>query len=112
MTWLLIYTSLAHDHQASKKRIFTKLYKVAFGDTNLLFSPNCLSLRHRKPISNPTNATAINNGGFETGDFTQWSTIGMTEIETADFGTEPSQGIYYILYPYMTEEKLIREIKQ
>lgn len=44
-----------------------------------------------QPMSNPTN----NNGGFETGNFTGWSTIGMAEIETADFGTEPSQGTYY-----------------
>jgi hypothetical protein len=36
----------------------------------------------------------IINGGFETGDFTGWSTIGIVSIETAAFGTGPNEGTY------------------
>ena len=32
------------------------------------------------------------NGGFETGDFTGWTTIGDTQIETAEFGAGPTAG--------------------
>jgi hypothetical protein len=32
------------------------------------------------------------NGGFESGDFTGWSTIGETHIETAAFGSGPTEG--------------------
>lgn len=33
------------------------------------------------------------NGGFETGDFSGWTTIGLTSIQTAAFGTGPTEGI-------------------
>jgi len=42
-------------------------------------------------------ASAITNGGFETGDFTGWSTIGVTSIETAAYGTGPTEGSYQAL---------------
>ncbi|MGQ4647367.1 two-partner secretion domain-containing protein [Lyngbya aestuarii] len=32
--------------------------------------------------------------GFESGDFTGWETIGETSIETAEFGTGPTEGNY------------------
>jgi len=37
------------------------------------------------------------NGGFETGDFTAWGTIGDTSIETAEFGVIPTQGDFQAL---------------
>ena len=37
------------------------------------------------------------NGGFETGDFTAWETIGDTSIETAEFGVIPTQGDFQAL---------------
>jgi hypothetical protein len=44
------------------------------------------------PFPEPsTNATLI-NGGFETGDFTGWTTLGETSIETSAFGSGPTQG--------------------
>ena len=38
-----------------------------------------------------TNPTLL-NGGFETGDFTGWTTLGETNIETSAFGSGPTQG--------------------
>ncbi len=44
------------------------------------------------PFPKPsTNATLL-NGGFETGDFTGWTTLGETSIETSAFGSDPTQG--------------------
>lgn len=37
------------------------------------------------------------NGGFETGDFTGWITLGETSIETAAFNTAPTEGTYQAL---------------
>ncbi|GEM_PF-2040847 len=37
------------------------------------------------------------NGGFETGDFTAWETIGDTSIETAEFGVIPTHGDFQAL---------------
>jgi hypothetical protein len=34
------------------------------------------------------------NGGFETGDFAGWTTLGSTSIKTASFGTGPTQGTF------------------
>jgi hypothetical protein len=36
----------------------------------------------------------LNNGGFETGDFTGWTRIGTTAIKTSSFGTGPTEGTY------------------
>ncbi len=36
----------------------------------------------------------IVNGGFETGDFTGWSTIGNASIQTASYGAGPAEGKY------------------
>ncbi|MEH1935564.1 MAG: hypothetical protein V7L14_18065 [Nostoc sp.] len=41
--------------------------------------------------SSSTNATLV-NGSFETGNFTGWSTLGSTSIETATFNSEPTDG--------------------
>ncbi|MDJ0661973.1 MAG: S8 family serine peptidase [Crocosphaera sp.] len=37
------------------------------------------------------------NGGFETGQFLNWQTLGDTTIETASFGAGPTEGIYQAL---------------
>jgi len=42
-------------------------------------------------------AAPITNGGFERGDFSGWTTIGSTSIETAAFGTGPAEGTYQAL---------------
>ena len=39
----------------------------------------------------------LENGGFETGTFSSWQTIGDTSIQTAEFGIEPSQGDFQAL---------------
>jgi subtilisin family serine protease len=36
----------------------------------------------------------LNNGGFETGDFTGWTTIGITAIKTSSFGQGPTEGTF------------------
>lgn len=46
-------------------------------------------------LSHPT--LAITNGGFETGDFTGWATIGDTSIQTAAFGSGPTEGTFEAL---------------
>jgi hypothetical protein len=47
-------------------------------------------------VASPSYA-AIINGGFETGDFTEWTIIGNTTIETAEFGSGPTEGTYAAL---------------
>jgi len=37
------------------------------------------------------------NGGFETGNFSSWQTVGDTSIETAGFGSSPTEGTYQAL---------------
>ncbi|MCL1474338.1 S8 family serine peptidase [Argonema antarcticum] len=37
---------------------------------------------------------APSNAGFETGDFSSWETAGVTSIETAAFGSGPTEGTY------------------
>ena len=37
------------------------------------------------------------NGGFETGTLTGWNTLGNTSIQTAAYGTAPTQGTYQAL---------------
>lgn len=39
----------------------------------------------------------LTNGGFESSDFTGWSTIGITSIETTAYGTGPTEGTYQAL---------------
>ncbi|MBC1222983.1 hypothetical protein GNF10_15400 [Nostoc sp. UCD121] len=48
-----------------------------------------LSLKTFVLPSSPNNTTLV-NGGFETGNFTGWSTLGSTSIETATFGSDPT----------------------
>ena len=61
----------------------------AFGVTSLL-SLSVLSL------VNPAQA-AVLNGGFETNNFSGWSTLGSTSIQTAAFGSSPTAGTYQAL---------------
>ena len=44
--------------------------------------------------ASPAFALSLNNGGFETGDFTNWQTLGLTNVETAGFGSGPRGGSY------------------
>jgi hypothetical protein len=46
-----------------------------------------------EPSINPT----LINGGFETNDFTGWTTLGSTSIETAAFGSSPTEGTFEAL---------------
>jgi hypothetical protein len=49
------------------------------------------------PFPKPsTNATLI-NGGFEIGDFTGWTRLGETRIETAGLGSGPTEGTFQAL---------------
>ena len=43
--------------------------------------------------SSPSQA-AIINGGFETGDFSQWNTLGNTSTQTSAYGSGPTEGTY------------------
>lgn len=47
-------------------------------------------------VVSPSHAASISNGGFD-GDFTDWTTIGDTSIETAEFGSGPIEGAYQAL---------------
>ena len=44
-------------------------------------------------FGSPSQA-AIINGSFETGDFSQWNTIGNTSIQTSAYGSGPTAGTY------------------
>ncbi|BAZ48591.1 Na-Ca exchanger/integrin-beta4 [Nostoc sp. NIES-4103] len=50
-----------------------------------------LSLKTFALPSGSTNSTLV-NGGFETGNFNGWTTLGSASIETATFGSGPTQG--------------------
>ncbi|MBD2773450.1 PEP-CTERM sorting domain-containing protein [Iningainema tapete] len=41
--------------------------------------------------------SGIINGSFETGNFTGWSTIGTSFVDTSEFGNDPSSGNYSAL---------------
>jgi hypothetical protein len=43
------------------------------------------------------NVSALNNFNFETGDFTNWSTIGDTSVENEDLGVIPTSGLFQAL---------------
>ncbi len=43
--------------------------------------------------SNSSQA-AIINGGFETGDFSQWNTVGNSSIQTSAYNSGPTEGTY------------------
>lgn len=43
------------------------------------------------------SAFELGNGGFELGNFTGWKTVGRTFIETARYGSGPTQGTYQAL---------------
>ncbi|MEC4882223.1 MAG: hypothetical protein SAL70_12910 [Scytonema sp. PMC 1070.18] len=44
-----------------------------------------------------SSSNAILNGGFETGNFTNWSTIGTAFVDKSDFGIFPPEGTYSAL---------------
>jgi hypothetical protein len=67
------------------------LRDIALAGNHFESGPYSLSL-NTSPFPTPsTNATLI-NGGFETGDFTGWTTLGETSIETSAFGSGPTEG--------------------
>lgn len=47
-------------------------------------------------VASPSYAATISNGSFDN-DFTGWTTIGNTSIETAEFGSGPTEGTYEAL---------------
>ncbi len=48
-------------------------------------------------VGGSAHALSLTNGGFETGTFNGWMTIGDTSIQTAAFGTGPSEGTFQAL---------------
>jgi len=44
-----------------------------------------------------TSQAALVNGGFETGDFTGWTTIGNASIQDATYGVTPAEGTFQAL---------------
>jgi hypothetical protein len=42
-------------------------------------------------------ATALSNGGFESGDFTAWTILGEARIETVAYGSGPTEGTFQAL---------------
>ncbi|NEO73261.1 PEP-CTERM sorting domain-containing protein [Moorena sp. SIO3H5] len=71
----------------STRQLFNVL-TLCSGTVSLVSAATLLS-------ANP--ALAIVNGSFETGDFTEWSTIGDTSIETEAFGSGPTDGDFQAL---------------
>jgi hypothetical protein len=53
-----------------------------------------------------TSSAAILNGGFETGDFTNWETIGQTFIETAEYGSGSTEGTQQALLDTFSEQSV------
>lgn len=49
-------------------------------------------------------ACGIANGSFEIGDFTGWETIGRTNIETATYGSGPTEGSKQALLDTFSEQ--------
>ena len=48
-------------------------------------------------VAGSASALMLTNGSFETGGFTGWVTIGNASIETADFGSGPTDGTFQAL---------------
>jgi hypothetical protein len=48
-------------------------------------------------FASPLARAGVVNGGFETGDFTGWQRIGNTSIQTAAFGSGPTEGKFEAL---------------
>ncbi|NEO18042.1 MULTISPECIES: PEP-CTERM sorting domain-containing protein [unclassified Moorena] len=71
----------------STRQLFNVL-TLCSGTVSLVSAATLLS-------ANP--ALAIFNGSFETGDFTEWATIGDTSIETEAFGSGPTDGDFQAL---------------
>lgn len=69
-------------------RKFFNVLTLCSGTVSLVSAATLLS-------ANP--ALAIVNGSFETGDFTPWTTIGNTSIQTAAFGSGPTDGNFQAL---------------
>ena len=72
-----------------------------FGVNNLMNSFNvttgALSLFSLATFLGANPAQALVNGSFETGDFTNWETIGNTSIQTSSFGSGPTKGDFQAL---------------
>lgn len=59
--------------------------------------PNESEVLREVPLIPQSSNFAIENGGFETGTFVDWQTIGDTSIQTDEFGTNPSAGSFQAL---------------
>ncbi len=44
--------------------------------------------------ASPAFALSLGNGGFETGNFTNWQSLGLANVQTAGFGSGPQGGNY------------------
>jgi hypothetical protein len=78
---------------------FFKHYSLKTGLVSLLGLASLL-------CSPGTSSAAILNGGFETGDFTNWDTIGQTFIETAEYGSGPTEGTQQALLDSFSEQSV------
>ena len=72
-----------------------------FGVKNFMNSFNvntgALSLLSLATFLGAAPAQALVNSSFETGDFTNWETIGNTTIQTSSFGSDPTEGDFQAL---------------
>jgi hypothetical protein len=71
--------------------------QTVLGDYTMVIGPGIMnSLGESAPqfTDNLTLSPLPINGGFETGDFTGWTTTGSALIKTSSFGTGPTEGTY------------------
>jgi hypothetical protein len=50
-------------------------------------------------FAHPASANLITNGGFETGDFTDWGTVGNGFVSGTFMGVAPHSGNYQAVFP-------------
>jgi hypothetical protein len=70
--------------------------QTVLGDYTMVIGPGIMDpLGETAPqFTHHFTLTVLNNGGFETGDFTGWTTTGSTAIKTSTFGSGPTEGTY------------------
>jgi hypothetical protein len=70
--------------------------QTVFGDYTMVIGPGIMNfLGEIAPqFTDHFTLAPITNGGFETGDFTGWTTTGSAAIKTSTFGTGPTEGAF------------------